>query len=411
MNRLNALLLVSLLGNAALGYTWWCRLSDQPADIVAVTAPSTDPVVPPPPLPLVVDEQTWSRLTHADGSPLDDVTLVAVLRAEGFPADVLRTIFMQRLRQRDLAKEVALIESQPPFPYWQPRVYTGLTDEAESGLQNLGYARQLALYELLGADAESSYNRRRREREFGTLPYPKYLELQAILSDYRPLEMKVRMNSIRAPGEGEELQLLASEKRQDIEALLSPEELAAYDLRSSDESRRLQQELAEFQPSEEEYLAIHRLKSANQQDFQDPNGVFLSAEDRSKLQADNAKVEAEIAAVLGPERFAEYKIKTHYAYPAAKALTDQLGLPPENAGAVVTIQHELPDQLKAIRENPNLTPEQRTAILTTLQDTTRDRVRAQLTPAGLEAYEKSWGSWITRIVPPERPGPRTEPTP
>ena len=216
MNRLNALLLVSLLGNAALGYTWWCRLSDQPADIVAVKAPSTAPVVPPPPLPPLVDEQTWSRLTHADGSPLDDVTLVAVLRAEGFPADVLRTIFMQRLRQRDLAKEVALIESQPPFPYWQPRVYTGLTDEAESGLQNLGYARQLALYELLGADAESSYNRRRREREFGTLPYPKYLELQAILSDYRPIEMKVRMNSIRAPGEGEELQLLASEKRQDI---------------------------------------------------------------------------------------------------------------------------------------------------------------------------------------------------
>ena len=67
---------------------------------------------------------------------------------------------------------------------------------------------------------------------------------------------------MQMPWAGEELALLDREKLKDITALLSPTELENYQMRGSPVGQTLQRQLDGFEPSEQEYRDIYRLRAA-----------------------------------------------------------------------------------------------------------------------------------------------------
>src|SRR5690606_8329296 len=58
----------------------------------------------------------------------------------------------------------------------------------------------------------------------------------------------------------EQLRFLQEEKRRDLESLLSPEELRAYDLRNSPTAQQLRWKMTKMNATEAEYLQIFDLQ-------------------------------------------------------------------------------------------------------------------------------------------------------
>src|SRR5581483_2770914 len=125
--------------------------------------------------------------------------------------------------------------------YWRGYAYN--LDPKIAGQQRAIY-RELneALRQLVGPDFNNASDAERQNlrRRFGDLAPGKIDALQQITSDYQDLMIEVR-NAARGangiamllPDDREKLSYLEREMRADITKVLTPEELDAYDLRTS----------------------------------------------------------------------------------------------------------------------------------------------------------------------------------
>jgi hypothetical protein len=207
------------------------------------------------------------------------------------------------------------------------------------------------------------------------------------------------------PEDRESLNLLGAEKERDIAAMFTPAEYAEYQLRVGPTARQLQSRVREFGASREEYETIHALQSVFDTQF-GTSAVGLTREQRAARSDAEKQMSSELAAALGLERYADYETLTSTDYRYLKQLTDLLGLPSEIALEASPLHNETTSASREIQRNQDLTPEERTAQLTVLRDTTRQKLKALFGADGLSAYEDSPpGRWVSFIVPPPRATP------
>ncbi len=410
MSRLALILSVSLAANAAIGIVAWRQRESAPA----AAAPGSPVFAAPPPEavnPDGIDAEMWLRLVgpEEDEATLtdaeNDATLLARLRAAGFPPAALRAIFKRRLDERYAAQEIALIVNQPPATYWQVDRY-GDADTAEmrSARRALGLTKSNELRALLGEDADSPATRRLWERRYGGLSAGKVEALETTLADYQEMENAIRMNAgILLPDDRAKLALIGNERQRDIAALLTPAEQAAYDARSGSTAMQVQFRLQDFPVTENEYLALVALQSEFNAEWSYSSTSFTREQRTARTEAQK-QLEASVEATLGAERYAEYALKSDSNYLMTKRLTDRLGLPAANALSLAALEKTVREQQNAIYRDRTLSPDGREAQLTTLQAQTRETVAATLTADGAEVYEASFGQWINFIVPPHQPG-------
>ncbi len=409
MKRLPAVLAVSLVTNLLLAAAWWSApppssAASNTAD-AAIASPSktdapasaTTPASPPPP-------QTWAELTDGiDDNPADDVRLVERLRAANFDDDTIRDLLWRRIKDRYVDREVALIEAQPRPEYWSQRYTITMRGplEQRAALRQLRLEQNAQLDALLGPAAESAEDRRARERRFGPLPRETAEKLKDLFADYRDLaaEARAEMNGFSLPSDREDLALIEEARMADLAALLTPEQLEAYLVRSGPVGSRLRQTLTEFAPTETEFLSLYALQNAFEQQW-GTSGPGMSREQRQAVIAARQELDAQIAATLGPERYADYQVLTHPQYRFTKQLTDRLGLPAENARAAAQLQMDTTARMRELFSNRDLAPNARIEQLAALQQSVRDSLQPLLTADGLAAYEGSGvGQWISRMVP------------
>ncbi len=407
MKRLPLLLAVSGVANLLLAAVW---LTSQPSSAVPATASPARPtttassasesVASPSP---VAD---WSTLTAGLGdTPDDDAALVARLRAAEFSPELIRIIMTRRIRDRYIEREAALIANQPPVEYWsRSSLASGhTTSEVRTELRRLRREQDALLDNLLGSEAEPALEKRMRENRFGPMPRELAQQLQDIRSDYSDLEREIRAGGMMLPSDREQLELLAAARDADIAALLTPEQLTAYQLRSGPTGQRLRGTLAEFKPSEAEYIALHALQAEFDAEWGTSSMGLPMDQRRARSDAQKA-LDQRIANTLGPERYAEYELKTEGSYRITKQLTDRLSLPPENALAAVRMRKEIQDASNALNRDGSLSPESRAAARIALQQRARTELDPLLTTAGLAAYENSGaGHWLRMLVPPTPP--------
>lgn len=217
----------------------------------------------------------------------------------------------------------------------------------------------------------------------------------------------------------ETLALLEQERRKDVAAILTPQELEFYDLQTSPAALTLRARLATFDPSEKEFRALFLLL----RDFEGRFGALNGAggEDKShERSAAEAELEARIKAALGDARYAEYRRQQDPAYRVAARISERFGLPPKRAGDVFALLQATQARLSALRGDASLTPAAAREALAKLGRETDARLVALLGGDGAELYKQtSCGAWLRALeraaceidAKPEQPlAPKPEPS-
>jgi hypothetical protein len=340
---------------------------------------------------------TWSTLQNSDLA-----TLVARLRAAGFPSYVIRRIVSDQLGQEFAKRYADLMKQLFDRPFWKNANGVSFDPKIMTAMRAASKEYSDTLKSLVGEDpgADDPLNTYQKRR-YGDLPKAKIEQLQAIESDYSDLSMQVQgaARGMILPEDQEKLALLEKEKRADLVKLLTPEELEEYDLRSSTSANTLRSTLATFNPTEAEYRALFKLQSALDEQYPMPTGGMITSEQMAPRQAAEKQLQPQIQALLGPDRYADYQLATDPKYQQVNRLVARLELPASTSVEVVNVQENIQKQAMALRQDGTLTPDQRNAQLAALAQQAQTQLTATLGLRGYEAYKDNGGYWLQNLQP------------
>ncbi len=346
----------------------------------------------------------WAELQTGDLAAQRDR-----LRAEGFPPEIVRAILAAQVGESFAARRKAIEQAQAEVPFWKNPIRD---PKLQAAFRDLGREQDKILKDLLGHDARNddptyvAYLR----RQFGNLPDDKVDQLRQILDDYNQQRSDIFLNSRNGPilpDEQQKIAALDKAMHADYAAVLSPAELADYDLRSSNTAQSLRYSLAAFDATEPEYRSIFQLQQA----FDDKYGRMYGMPSPDEMQARSAaqkQLTADIAAALGPDRAADYQRATDYSYRQTSQLVARLELPPETANQVYATQQDLQQRARTVQMDRTLAPADRAAQLSSLATEAQTRLTTSLGPQGYDAYRQNgMGSWLQMLAPrPAMPPPR-----
>ncbi len=331
------------------------------------------------------------------------------LRAAGVEEELVRAIVGARLWKNYEARHRALQpRHDPDRPWWkndEDGQWGGQTREQREMARALREEQRAEMERLLGKDPRAAEANSWLARQYGFLPAGKREELQRLEQDYNELtnDLRREFRGFTLPSDIEKMRFLAEEKRRDLEALLSPAELEAFELRQSRTAQNLRWRMTQMDASEAEFRAIFEL----QRDFDDrfnEHDQFgnrlrtLGPDDwRARSEAEKAMRE-QIRAALGPERFADYVRSQDSDFQQLRNATRRFELPPDTPQRVFALRDEVPRRATAIADDPALSTEQKREALNRLAQEARAQVRGALGADVAEAFFKNNGmQWIGQL--------------
>lgn len=274
------------------------------------------------------------------------------LRAAGFPprivAPALRELYTQHAMSHSPLADT---------PYWQRR---GVEMSDEMRAHHRRTAAEVA--ELLGPDGRPSVllDPVARRRQYGNLPDEKIDAITAIERDYQDLLMDVyRLNSGRIistddfNSQRQQTNLLDSEKRADLAAILSPAELAEYERHNAGAAREIARLVSNISVTEAEFVALFEARKA----FNAANPPLvgtISAEMTQQRTMAQLDYYDKARAALRDERFFSLLSTSDYNYRDIAALGRQHpSVTPAAAYEVLRLRAEMTGALNEARQGAN----------------------------------------------------------
>lgn len=239
-------------------------------------------------------------------------------------------------------------------------------------------------------------------RRFSGLPKEKAEALLRIERDYQELEQEIhaRSGNFPLPGDQEKLRLLKEEQARDTAALLTPEERAEWELRSSPTADRARSHATRYRATEEEYRRIYALQKIFDDTFDfDPFSSRPQEEQdwKARQEAERA-LESEIRAIVGEDRHAESLRRQSSDYNLAQAAAARLGLPEDTAERVYALREPAAEASRRIATDSRLSAEERKAALARLATDTRATLESTLGKEGAAAYVERGGmGWLRSL--------------
>ncbi|HVS53928.1 MAG TPA: hypothetical protein VHD62_16350 [Opitutaceae bacterium] len=329
--------------------------------------------------------------------PANDLNaLVARLRALGFPPSIVRAIVGAEVAARYNSRLRELTSPDPNTPYWRTSPYATFDSARMAEYTRLQTERSRLLRDLFKdpfftADDVSPAQRRR----FGNLPSQKIDMLQRIEDDYSEMISAARgaTNGIMLPEDREKLALLARERHADLAGVLTPEELADYELRSSPLTTMLARELGNFDANEAEFRAIFQAHQAYSDKFPGGGGV-ISFQDRG---AAAQELQAQLKSALGDQRYADYQRETDRDYQQLSRLAERANLPAATAASAFDVRYAVAAQTQQIADDASLDADQKRAALQLLAQNTRTQLTALLGPTVGPMFVNTSNRWLNQV--------------
>jgi hypothetical protein len=169
------------------------------------------------------------------------------------------------------------------------------------------------------------------------------------------------------------MQELTAERDRAIEAALTSDELAEYQVRTSGAADiRTRATTLDLTEAEARALAQARMMSRG--------------------------AEEQVAAVLGPERYAIFQRDADGDYQQTLKIVERFDLPRETAVTLFEMRRQAANLASQVRQDSSRTTEERQAILAALQAETSQSIEAALGPAVFKTYTKYNGSWLSNFA-------------
>jgi hypothetical protein len=392
---IGALLVLSLAGNA-----WLARslLPPSPARsgsderTAPGSAASLSPEISAQPAVAMGSHATvWEQL--ARGTPKE---LRFRLEEAGFPRSLIKEIVSHVIFEELRPDSLVARAEKENWLYWQaPRPRS--ESDREQALEYLNRSHAL-MREAFGPLAWQYGREDSLRQRYGDLSLDKLERLAAIQNDYRDIRRDRKpTDPVSLSASADRLRLLAEQERADLVALLTPQELFEYDLRSSGTRHHLTNHLHHLGMSEVEYRTLfpiyHEAMSALRNETYDP------ATAREGQAAMDAALQPKIRAALGETRYADYLQAADPASEKLNRVAARFGLPLSTAAQVAAVRRDVSQRAEALRDDRSLAPEVRAAALATLHTEADIKITTALGSRAAEAYVSYDGRWLQELVP------------
>lgn len=388
MKTLPLVFAVSLAANLALAVVVLRRspapASDTPVS-TSVAAAAAAPTFP-------------SSATPTRPAPLasDDFNgLAARLDAAGIPPHIARMAVGWAIRQHFEDLRVARGLSFDAGSIGRRPVTHATSESAEitAARTQIDREEQELMRRHIGEERPMSSNAQRQMT--AGLPVVKGEALLKIVRDYRQMEAQLHTQDAHrgSPENRAKVALLESERRADIEKLLTAEELLEYDLRNSTEASMLRNRLGPFKVSEAEFRALYTAYKQAEA-AADAAGVPKRGRDR------DAHIEPALRQTLGEARHADRELAKQLeaqrvrSFSATQTFIRNLNLPQEATNDVLVLQADLRPRLAALQQARTATPEQREAQIAALTREAERQLTVILGPQGFARYRNEMGQWL-----------------
>lgn len=317
-------------------------------------------------------------------SDTDLATLQEKLAEIGLPPELAREVMRSMLWKPYRDRQRALLDAKDAGkPYWQQ---TGaakkqLTAEDRAELRALSDQIEARAASLLGEE----YGNRAASR-YAFLPADKAAAIQRLHRDYNDIRNGVsdETSLFRLPSDEAGRKLLREEQRRDLEAILTPAELAEYDLRYSPAAGELRKRFAALPDSTEaEYKAAYEIAQNLNASKNNPAAQAAAAQQLREL--------------LGAERYATFLRSNDGDYIALQGAAARFDIPASTIDKVYGLRDEAVSLSRQIASDKSLSAKDKQQALKMLANQMRKDVRANLGDEIGNAYLDKNMTWLKNL--------------
>src|SRR5688500_8776731 len=363
------LLILSILANVLLGaYIVYQGRGKAPAP--AASAPDGKAAITPARPSRNQDAKTVPVTLHATGldwrgvESEDYKKYIANLRAVGCPEETIRDIITADVNKLFEQRKRDVTGTTNKFQFWKTGTFfTDMFNE-----EKLNKHRELAkekrdlLKELLGVDVAE-----KPDPMAGMNPYETLLDFlpaekqNALMEHEQSFAAKMMKRMKDAQNNPEIMRELMKEKDAELAKVLSPQEKEEYDLRMSQTAMMMRMQMSEFQPNEQEFRDIFKLRKEFENEYGMMGMQSNKPEDVEKRQAAQQELDQSIKNTLGEDRYREYKYDQDFSRSTLKDIAKEFNVPKEQAFKVFDVKTAAQEGAARVRKDQSLTPEQREA--------------------------------------------------
>jgi len=375
------------------------RPQPQPAPTASAPAPVPAPLQAQP--AKAIQSFDW-RLVESE----DYKKYIANLRSIGCPEETIRDIISADVKKLFDARKRTLNASTNKFEYWKAGNLFGsmMNEEKIKQSQELAKEKRDLLKELLGVAPEEKPDMFGGMNPFESmldfLPADKQNQVAEVFQKFQAKMVKGFSGGSPDAEDMKKIQGMQKEMETELGKILSPDELESYQLRMSQTAMMMRMQLASFDPSEQEFRDIFKLKKS----FDDQFGSFgmLSQDKTEKQKYNDAKkdLDGQVKSLLGDSRYQDYERAQDYAYQGIYRVADRNGLGKEAANQVYDMKKAAEEQATKLRGDTTLSPEQRTEALKGIRTETENSIRTVFGDKGWQSYQSQPGAyWLKNISP------------
>jgi hypothetical protein len=314
----------------------------------------------------------------------------AALEAAGVSAEIARELALGRALSRFAARAGAAGRSEDAR-WWRNQPARGAREQELAGRRELSDALIAALgYDPLGLDGQ-------KETQLAFLSPTKRQALRRITQDYDEMIAKFSAGGVQLASDREKLRLLRAERERDIAALLTPEERAAYEMRTSTTSTMVRSRYGDAIESEAEFQKIYALQKAFDEKFPREALTGRITPEVLKARADaERQLEGELRAAVGDERYAALRRAADPDLRTLDALASRLNLPPTATGTLASARDAFAAESQRINSDTSVPVPQRRAQIQALAAEARAEITRTLGAEAAEAYAQR-SPWLSML--------------
>ena len=317
--------------------------------------------------------------------------LADALRATGLTERMVRAIIGAEIDSRFHDRENTLRPPGKPPQFWQ-QDDTVLPFKTKLARLDLAREKRKQVDDVLGPDPDAT----RVSAGYEHISPEKRERVRLISEDYAVMleTMRNEIGTLPLPTDGEHLRLLEAERRRDLAAFLTPEELAEDEMRVHPFAGRIRELTQFFDATPEEFRAIFAAQAAilpmNSGLPVVGLGPATSAEAQRAREAERIRLNEQLKTTLGETRYAEYVRAKEYEFQRLADLVARHGLPSNTAVQVFEVRDFVSRESNRIFDAPALDAQQKRDAMKALADNARGQITTLLGPGATEAYARQW---------------------
>ena len=330
---------------------------------------------------------------------------IANLRAIGCPEETIRDIIIADVSKLYASRMAALYPTPLEYKFWrvEDQALRQQERDRERKRRALETEKNALIQELLGIDYETAMARWSgrpddEDYRYGFLSAEKQQAIKDLHAKYRDQERALfsEGGGPRNPETRAKMMALRAQREAELAQILGPQDYQEYQLRNSFTARNMRENLASFQPSEEEFRKVFEARKA----FDDQFGFLRDGGDealREQRRLAQQQLDEQIRATLGDQRFREYQLAQDERYRDVYDFTSRNNLSQQVAETVYETRKAAETARETVMRNGELSPEQRQQALAQIASETRPVLEATL-GAAYQEYQQREGRWLENLA-------------